>query len=57
MGQGFILVVAVMATLGASILFSYFFITAWKEEAAWWTRCQDKLARARRVVLSRRKQR
>ena len=57
MGQVFPLAfVAVMATVGVSILFSYFFIKAWQEEYAWWARCQDKLASARRLVLSRRKQ-
>ena len=56
MGQVFPLaVVAVMATVGVSILFSYFFIKAWQEEYAWWARCQDKLASARRLILSRRK--
>ena len=48
--------VAVMATLGISTLFSYFFIKVWQEEYAWWAQCQDKLASARRLVLSRRKQ-
>jgi hypothetical protein len=56
MGQVFPLaVVAVMATVGVSILFSYFFMKAWEEEDAWWARCQDKLASARRLILSRRK--
>lgn len=56
MGKVFTLVfVAVIATLGVSTLFSYFFVKAWEEEYAWWTRCQDKLASAR-LVLLRRKQ-
>jgi hypothetical protein len=56
MGKVFVLVfVAVIATLGVSTLFSYFFVKAWEEEYAWWTRCQDKLARAGRLILPRRK--
>jgi hypothetical protein len=35
--------VAVIATLGVSALFSYFFVRAWEEEYARWTCCQDKL--------------
>ena len=57
MGQIFTLAfVAVLATLGVSILFSYFFVKAWEEEDAWWVRCQDKLASARLLILPRRKQ-
>ena len=57
MGQVFPLAfVAVMATVGVSILFSYFFVKAWEEEDAWWARCQDKLASARLLLLSCRKQ-
>lgn len=40
MGQVFTLVfITVMATLGVSILFSYFFVKAWEEKYAWWARC------------------
>jgi hypothetical protein len=57
MGQVFpLIVVTVMATVGVSILFSYFFVKAWEEEDAWWVRCQDKLARARLLILPWRKQ-
>jgi hypothetical protein len=58
MGQVFTLAFfAVMATVGVSILFSYFFVKAWEEEDAWWARCQDKLARAQLLILPWRKQR
>lgn len=54
MGKVFALVfLAVVATLVVSTLFSYFFVEAGEEEHAWWTRVQDKLARARRLLLSR----
>lgn len=57
MGQIFSLAfVAVIATVGVSILFSYFFVKAWEEEEAWWVRCQDKLARARLLIVPWRKQ-
>ena len=57
MGQVFpLIVVIVMATVGVSILFSYFFVKAWEEEDAWWVRCQDKLVRARLLILPWRKQ-
>lgn len=45
--------IAVVATLVVSTLFSCFFAEAGAEEHAWWTRVQDKLARARRLILSR----
>jgi len=57
MGQIFPLAcVVVMATVGVSLLFSYFFVKAWEEEDAWWVRCQDKLASARLLILPWRKQ-
>jgi len=57
MGQIFPLAcVVVMATVGVSLLFSYFFVKAWEEEDAWWVRCQDKLASARLLTLPWRKQ-
>jgi len=58
MGQGFTLMfVAVIGTLGVSTLFFYLFMKAGEEEYAWWARYQDKLARARLLILPRRKQR
>lgn len=57
MGQVFpLVVIVVMATVGVSLLFSYFFVKAWEEEDAWWVRCQDKLASARLLILPWRKQ-
>ena len=48
-----LVVIAAVATLVVSTLFSYFFAGAGEEEYAWWLRCQDKLARARRLILPR----
>lgn len=45
--------IAVVATVVISILFSYFFAEAGEEDHAWWTRCRDKLAKARRLTLPR----
>ena len=45
--------IAVVTTLVVSTLFSYFFAEAGEEEHAWWKRLQDKLARAQRLILSR----
>jgi hypothetical protein len=57
MEKAFALVfIAVMATLVISILFSYFFAEAGQEDHAWWMRCRDKLARARRLILPHKQQ-
>lgn len=43
----------VASILAVSMLFSYFFAMAGGEEHAWWTRCQEKLARMRSLIQRR----
>ena len=48
-----LVVIAGVTTLVVSTLFSYFFARVGEEDHAWWMRCQDKLARARRLIRPR----